>query len=66
MAGHTMYASTFLNAVQTDYAEFRRETLETRRTCVRVQSDDRCMSVNCCIASWRRQSIALAPPAQQA
>jgi hypothetical protein len=23
-----MYASTFLNAVQTDYAEFRRETLE--------------------------------------
>jgi AhpD family alkylhydroperoxidase len=28
MAGHTMYASTFLNAVQTDYAEFRRETLE--------------------------------------
>jgi AhpD family alkylhydroperoxidase len=28
MASHTMYASTFLNAVQTDYAEFRRETLE--------------------------------------
>jgi AhpD family alkylhydroperoxidase len=28
MAGHTMYASTFLNAVQTDYAEFRRETME--------------------------------------
>ena len=28
IAGHTMYASTFLNAVQTDYAEFRRETIE--------------------------------------
>ena len=28
MAGHTMYASTFLNAVQTDYAEFRRETMD--------------------------------------
>ena len=28
MAGFTMHASTFLNAVQTDYSEFRRETLE--------------------------------------
>jgi AhpD family alkylhydroperoxidase len=28
IAGHTMYASTFLNAVQTDYSEFRRETLD--------------------------------------
>jgi AhpD family alkylhydroperoxidase len=28
ISGHTMYASTFLNAVQTDYAEFRRETIE--------------------------------------
>jgi AhpD family alkylhydroperoxidase len=28
MAGFTMHASTFLNAVQTDYPEFRRETLE--------------------------------------
>ncbi len=28
MAGHTMAASTFLNAVQTDYDTFRRETLD--------------------------------------
>jgi AhpD family alkylhydroperoxidase len=28
ISGHTMYASTFLNAVQTDYVEFRRETIE--------------------------------------
>ena len=28
MAGFTKHASTFLNAVQTDYAEFRCETLE--------------------------------------
>jgi AhpD family alkylhydroperoxidase len=28
MAGHTMAASTFLNAMQTDYDEFRRETLD--------------------------------------
>ena len=28
MAAHTMGASTFLNAVQTDYDQFRRETLE--------------------------------------
>jgi AhpD family alkylhydroperoxidase len=28
MAGFTMNASTFLNAVQTDYSEFRKETLD--------------------------------------
>ena len=28
MAGFTMYTSTFLNAIQSDYAEFRRETME--------------------------------------
>ncbi len=28
MAGHTMAASTFLNAMQTDYDVFRRETLD--------------------------------------
>ncbi len=28
MAGHTMSASTFLNAMQTDYDTFRRETLD--------------------------------------
>src|SRR5512132_3520100 len=28
MAAHTMGASTFLNAIQTDYDTFRRETLE--------------------------------------
>lgn len=28
MAGHTMAASTFLNAMQTDYDTFRRETLD--------------------------------------
>jgi AhpD family alkylhydroperoxidase len=28
MAGHTMYASTFLNAIQADYAEFRQQTLD--------------------------------------
>ncbi|HEX9051763.1 MAG TPA: carboxymuconolactone decarboxylase family protein [Anaeromyxobacter sp.] len=28
MAAHTMGASTFLNSVQTDYDQFRRETLE--------------------------------------
>jgi len=28
MAGHTMYASTFVNAIQVDYDEFRRETLD--------------------------------------
>lgn len=28
MAAHTMGASTFLNAMQTDYDEFRRETLD--------------------------------------
>jgi AhpD family alkylhydroperoxidase len=28
MAAHTMGASTFLNAIQTDYDQFRRETLE--------------------------------------
>ena len=28
MAGVTMYASTFLNAIQSDYDEFRRETLD--------------------------------------
>lgn len=28
MAGHTMNASTFLNSMQTDYQEFRRETLD--------------------------------------
>lgn len=28
MAAHTMAASTFVNAMQTDYEQFRRETLE--------------------------------------
>jgi AhpD family alkylhydroperoxidase len=28
MAAHTMSASTFLNAMQTDYEQFRRETLD--------------------------------------
>jgi len=28
MAAHTMSASTFLNTIQTDYDQFRRETLE--------------------------------------
>jgi AhpD family alkylhydroperoxidase len=28
MAGHTMGASTFLNAIQTDYDTFRKETLD--------------------------------------
>jgi AhpD family alkylhydroperoxidase len=28
MGGYTMYASTFVNAIQTDYDTFRRETLE--------------------------------------
>jgi AhpD family alkylhydroperoxidase len=28
MSGHTMYASTFLNAMQVDYDEFRRQTLD--------------------------------------
>jgi AhpD family alkylhydroperoxidase len=28
MGGHTMYASTFVNAVQVDYDQFRRETLD--------------------------------------
>lgn len=28
MAGHTMYASTFVNAIQVDYDEFRRQTLD--------------------------------------
>ncbi len=37
MAAHTMSASTFLNAVQTDYDEFRRETLDAIRY-VRSQS----------------------------
>ena len=28
IAGHTMYASTFINAMQIDYDEFRRQTLD--------------------------------------
>jgi AhpD family alkylhydroperoxidase len=28
MGGYTMYASTFVNAIQTDYDTFRRETLD--------------------------------------
>lgn len=28
IAGHTMYASTFVNAIQADYDEFRRQTLD--------------------------------------
>ncbi len=37
MAAHTMGASTFLNTIQTDYDQFRRETLEAIEY-VRTQS----------------------------
>ncbi len=42
MAAHTMGASTFLNTIQTDYDQFRRETLEAiqfvRRQSPQLQS----------------------------